>query len=131
MSRTPPISVPISPGELIDKITILEIKRQRIGDVAKRDHVELELALLTTVRDKAIAPSDEVNRRSDELREVNSALWEIEEELRACERANDFSAEFVRLARSVYAYNDRRARLKRAINEVLRSTLIEEKSYVD
>ena len=124
-----PITVEIAPGELIDKITILEIKSERISDAAKRRHVNTELALLVAARDCTVPGSVELTRLEAELKGVNEALWQIEDEIRLCERDEDFGPRFIALARSVYHTNDRRAALKRRINELLDSRLIEEKSY--
>jgi hypothetical protein len=120
---------PISIGELIDKITILQIKAERIGDPAKRANVVRELGLLEAVRDRAAAPSHALQALSAELKTVNEALWDIEDAIRACEHEGDFGPRFVELARSVYVTNDRRAALKRQINDQLGSSLTEEKSY--
>jgi hypothetical protein len=124
-----PITIEIAPGELIDKITILEIKSERITDAAKRRYVDTELALSVAARDCTVPGSVELARLAAELRAVNEALWEIEDEIRLCERDEDFGPRFIALARSVYGTNDRRAALKRRINELLRSDLMEEKSY--
>ena len=124
-----PALVPVAPGELIDKITILQIKAERIADAAKRHNVGVELAALTAVRDGALAASPELSRLTAELKSVNEALWDIEDAIRDCERAQDFGPRFIELARSVYRQNDRRAALKRQVNELLGSQLIEEKSY--
>ncbi len=126
---TGPIRVEIAPGELIDKITILEIKAERIADAAKRANVLIELATLTDARGAAIRPDGEIDRLAAELRVVNEALWKIEDDIRACDRDGDFGPRFVELARAVYRTNDRRAELKRAINRRLGSRLVEEKSY--
>lgn len=124
-----PILVPIAPGELVDKITILEIKRERIADPAKRANVEHELRELAAVRDQAIGSSADLGALTAELKGVNEALWEIEDAIRDCERNGDFGPRFIELARSVYRSNDRRSQLKRSINELLGSALVEEKSY--
>jgi Family of unknown function (DUF6165) len=129
MTRDASIVIEISPGELIDKLTILEIKSRRISDAAKLEHVRRELNLLSAARDRAIRPSGELIRLTAELQQVNEALWDVEDRLRVCEREQDFGAPFVELARSVYRHNDQRALLKRRINDLLGSTLIEEKSY--
>jgi hypothetical protein len=126
---TRPISVPISPGELLDKISILEIKSERIGDAHKRANVERELDLLTGLWHAEAAETSEITALRAELRTLNERLWNIEDEIRDCERAGDFGDRFVELARAVYKTNDRRATVKRAINEALGSTIIEEKSY--
>ena len=124
-----PITVEIAPGELIDKITILEIKSARFTDAAERHHVGTELALLVAARDRAVPGSAELAGLTTELKAVNEALWQIEDEIRLCERDEDFGPRFIALARSVYRTNDRRAALKRQINELLGSRLNEEKSY--
>jgi hypothetical protein len=124
-----PILVEIAPGELVDKITILEIKRVRITQPDKLRNVEVELATLDDARSKAMPPSEELRRLTDQLREVNEALWVIEDDIRQCERDGDFGTRFIDLARSVYRQNDKRAALKRQINDVLGSKIIEEKSY--
>jgi len=125
------ISVPVSYGELIDKITILEIKSERIGDSAKLANVRIELDLLNeTWRADPAARIDIATERA-QLRGVNEALWDIEDRIRLKEKARAFDDEFVELARSVYIRNDERAAIKRVINQKLGSTLVEEKSYQD
>ena len=119
----------IAAGELIDKITILEIKSERIGDAAKLRNVRMELETLAATCDQAIPQSDELSRLASELKTVNEALWQIEDEIRLCEQGKDFGARFIGLARSVYHQNDCRSALKRRINELLGSRLIEEKTY--
>jgi len=121
----PPL-VPISVGELIDKITILEIKEERITDESKRVNVQHELEALRSIEVPNVS-TDLV----DELREVNRSLWDIEDAIREKERISEFDERFVELARSVYFTNDRRSRIKRSINEISGSNLIEEKSYND
>jgi hypothetical protein len=123
------IQVQISPGELSDKITILEIKCERISDPDKLANVRKELQILTAARDEAFPPSDRSDRLARDLKTVNESLWDIEDQIRDCERVSDFGDTFVSLARSVYRMNDRRATLKREINEFLGSAIIEEKSY--
>ena len=125
----PPVMVEVPAGELIDKITILEIKAERIDDAAKLNNVHAELETLSAARDRDLPCSDELDRLTAKLREVNGSLWEIEDELRVLERRQDFGPKFVELARSVYWQNDRRARVKRQINDLLGSRLVEEKSY--
>ena len=123
------VTVEISPGELIDKITILEIKSEKIAEPEKLLNVRYELDLLSGIREAAFAPSPELARLTSELKEVNQALWQIEDEIRDCERAKDFGPGFVALARSVYLKNDRRAALKREVSALLGSAIVEEKSY--
>jgi len=123
------ITIEVAPGELIDKITILEIKAARIADAAKRANVEIELAALNANRAAALPASADLDRLTVALRGVNEELWEIEDDIRDCERAGEFGGRFIELARSVYRSNDRRAGLKRQINTLLGSRLVEEKSY--
>ncbi len=123
------VKVEISPGELIDRITILEIKAARIGDEAKRANIGVELSELTAARQAAVPLSARLTALTGELKEVNEALWDIEDEIRALEAAMVFGPAFVELARLVYKTNDRRSALKRKINELLGSRLIDEKSY--
>jgi hypothetical protein len=121
--------VPISPGELIDKITILEIKSERMTDATKLHNVRTELALLTdTWRASAYAATD-IDAEWQGLRDVNAQLWDIEDLIRDKERAGEFDDEFIRLARAVYVTNDERAAIKKRINVKLGSLLVEEKSY--
>ena len=119
----------ISPGELIDKITILEIKLERLDDAAKLANVRTELETLAATRDGAVPASPELDSLTAELKEINGRLWEIEDDIRDCERNKDFGPAFAELARGVYMTNDRRSRVKRQINELLGSSLVEEKSY--
>lgn len=118
--------VPVSWGELLDKITILELKRDRITDEAARANVARELALLDAI---AAPVRARVGDLIDEIASVNAALWEIEDAIREEDAAGRFGAEFVRLARAVYTRNDQRAAVKRRINAALGSALVEEKSY--
>lgn len=124
------ITVEIAPGELLDKITILEIKTERIADQAKLANVKLELETLSAAREHSVRESETLGELVRQLKAVNQALWDIEDEIRICERDQDFGPRFVELARSVYRQNDRRAAIKRQINELLGSKLIEEKAYV-
>lgn len=119
----------ISAGELIDKITILEIKLDRISDEAKRANVAREYAALTGVLERELDETQDLVRLRGELKAVNAKLWNIEDQIRAQEKAGTFGAEFIALARAVYRTNDRRAALKREINIRTRSNLVEEKSY--
>jgi len=123
-----PILAPISAGELVDKITILRVKAERI-DASKRANVTRELRLLEALAADVLPDTPTLAALTAELTVVNAALWDIEEGKRDCERRQDFGGEFVRLARSVYLENDRRAAIKRAINDETGSDLVEEKSY--
>lgn len=123
------LAVPIAPGELVDKVTILRIKAERIADPEKLRHVRRELEALEAARERLDDGSEALARLTAELKEVNEALWEVEDALRELERAGDFGPRFVELARSVYHRNDRRAALKRQVNELLGSEIVEEKSY--
>lgn len=123
------VTIEIAPGELIDKITILEIKTESIVDPEKLANVRIELETLSESRDSAIEPSAEMDRLTVDLKAVNLALWKIEDDIRDCERDGNFGPEFIELARAVYKTNDRRATLKREINTLLGSRLVEEKSY--
>ena len=123
------LSAPIAPGELIDKITILEIKSERIEDPAKLANVETELKTLSATRDRHIGASDEMTALTASLKSINEELWVIEDDIRDCERNGDFGETFIRLARAVYRTNDRRADGKKQINILLGSSLVEEKSY--
>ena len=123
------LTVEISPGELIDKITILEIKMEKIEDELQLLNVRLELKSLLEAKNKYLGDLSSINVLIIELKEVNHSLWQIEDDLRQYERLKEFGPRFIELARSVYNKNDLRARLKRQINEALGSTLKEEKSY--
>jgi hypothetical protein len=124
-----PILAPIAIGELIDKITILEIKAERIQDPQRARNVRMELDLLRSIRDRAGLDAREMAALADELRAINVALWEVEDAIRACEADGDFGPRFVELARSVYRSNDRRSAVKRRINLAFGSVIVEEKSY--
>jgi hypothetical protein len=123
--------VPISPGELIDKITILEIKSQRMTDPAKLHNVRTELAMLNATWSASPFSATDIGAEWKGLRDVNAALWDIEDDIRDKERAGAFDARFIELARAVYVTNDERAAIKRRINTKLGSVLVEEKSYAD
>lgn len=123
------VAIEIAPGELVDKITILEIKAERLTDAVKLGNVRVELEALRRDHDRALPPSSELVALTAQLRAVNEELWRIEDDIRLCERRQDFGPLFIELARSVYRTNDRRADLKRRINTLLGSSLIEEKSY--
>lgn len=124
------ISAPVSPGELIDKITILEIKRERIEDADKVKNVSIELELLESLWSGSVFEGSAlVEKKRAELKAINEVLWVIEDDLRLKESKAEFDQDFIELARSVYITNDRRASVKREINVGVGSNLIEEKSY--
>jgi hypothetical protein len=123
------IEVPVSAGELVDKLTILEIKSERIDDAAKLANVRRELAGLTAIVGPLLAANEALAALKSSLRTVNETLWQIEDDIRDCERRKDFGPSFVALARGVYRNNDKRAALKREIDKLLGSELTEEKSY--
>ena len=125
------INIPVSWGELIDKITILEIKMNRIQNVDKLDNISKELQALSLIFNQDCSEPNLVGQLKTELRTVNEKLWEIEDDIRKCEKEKNFSQRFIDLARAVYKNNDQRSVLKREINTVLKSELIEEKSYED
>lgn len=125
------IQVEIAPGELIDKITILQIKSERMTNAEKLRNVRIELDCLTESRDKAITSSRQLDSLTQQLKQVNEALWDIEDNIRRCEQQHDFGDAFVQLARSVYQHNDQRAAVKKQVNLLLGSHLVEEKEYVE
>jgi Family of unknown function (DUF6165) len=128
----PPMSdilVPVSPGELLDKITILRIKTARILDAAKLANVRLELELLEKTWREAPFGTIDIAREERALQEVNERLWDIEDRIRDKEARRTFDREFIELARAVYHSNDERAAIKKRINLALGSRLVEEKSY--
>ena len=127
--NVPSVKVDIAPGELIDKITILTIKSEKIEDFEKLEHIQMELDTLTAARDEVISQSEFLDELSLRLKEVNECLWVVEDEIRNCEAIKDFGNRFIELARSVYRQNDERARIKREINGFLGSIILEEKSY--
>ena len=135
MTNSPPVNlddvprVPVSWGELIDKLTILEIKSERLAGAEARANVGLERRLLEEAAAGGLAAVPRLQALKSELRGVNEALWDIENDIRHQESLREFGERFVALARSVYRQNDRRAAIKRAINDLLGSVLVEEKSY--
>ena len=125
------ITVPVSFGELLDKISILQIKSERMSDEAKLANVRRELSALEKTWMAHPAAGGDIARLRAELKVVNERLWDIEDEVRLKEKAGSFDQAFVELARSVYQQNDERARIKKAINLALGSSYVEEKSYQD
>ena len=121
--------IAISPGEFIDKLTILEIKKKHILEPKKLANIEHELCVLTGMLADQLQENDSISELRDALKQINQALWTIEDSIRDCERENNFGEEFIELARSVYRQNDKRADIKMQINKALGSILVEEKSY--
>jgi len=129
MNTTNKILSEISAGELMDKITILEIKKVKITDPSKQAIINKELDSLHITYQTSLTPSPELEEQITKLKNINLALWDIEEEKRECERQKDFGDTFVQLARSVYIENDNRAKIKAEINRLTNSTISEVKSY--
>lgn len=123
------IEVPISVGELVDKVTILSIKSEKISDAGKRANIQREFEALNGVLQPLLAATPALAPLQAELRTINEALWRIEDDIRDCERNRDFGERFITLARGVYQTNDRRAATKRKIDELMGSEIVEEKSY--
>ena len=125
------IHVPVSPGEVLDKITILEIKSERMDDPDKVANVRVELKLLEETWAANISDDGVIRELHAQLKEINEALWEIEDDIRDKERVKEFDERFVELARAVYFTNDKRSQVKKQLNLHLGSQIIEEKSYQD
>lgn len=125
------LSAEISVGEFLDKMTILEIKAERIHDPAKLENVHRELDTLRRTWAASPLAGQDLRQEVAELKQINERLWQIEDDIRDCEAAADFGPAFIELARSVYINNDERAAVKRRINLKVGSELIEEKSYAD
>lgn len=123
------INAPISYGELVDKITILKIKSERINNEEKLNNVRKELALLQKIFDTHVKNKNNIAYLQQQLQEINTAIWEIEDAIRIKERNKEFDAEFIAIARAVYVTNDKRCALKKSIDIMLGSYITEEKSY--
>ncbi|WP_448243212.1 DUF6165 family protein [Pseudoxanthomonas mexicana] len=123
------ILIPVSIGELADKLSILEIKAARIDDAGKRAHVQVELEGLRTLWDAQVAAQAELAGMKDQLRAINERMWDVQDALRAKEAAQLFDTDFVELARSVARHNGERIQVKNAINRLAGSRFIEEKQY--
>lgn len=126
---TRPLLVEVGAGELVDKITILRLKAERMRDPARLANVRHELATLEAAASAHLAPSHDLEALEDELMDVNARLWEIEDDIRLCEERGDFGPAFVALARAVYKTNDLRAAVKKRINLLVGAAIVEEKSY--
>ncbi|MGD8559760.1 MAG: DUF6165 family protein [Gammaproteobacteria bacterium] len=125
------ITTPVSPGELLDKITILEIKSERIADADKVTNVRNELRLLETIWNEYIEDDEKILSLRQKLKQINEKLWDIEDAIRDEERHKRYGDRFIELARSVYITNDERADIKKQLNLYLNSDIVEEKSYQD
>tara|TARA_B100000579_G_C22042003_1_gene493067 strand:+ start:74 stop:475 length:402 start_codon:yes stop_codon:yes gene_type:complete len=121
----------ISPGELLDKISILEIKLVKIKDPKSLEKINMEYESLVEAKKLSISPSKKLNDLITKIKEINLILWNIEDKIRICEKNKTFGKEFVDLARSVYLNNDKRAKIKSDINDILNSNIKEIKQYVD
>ena len=119
----------ISAGELIDKITILEIKKSRIANEEKLQEVDKELISLNDKMNKVIVEKSKISKYQDQLKDINLKLWDIEDGKRKAEKNNDFGPNFIKLSRNVYKYNDERAKIKLKINQILGSNIKEVKSH--
>ncbi len=128
-ATAPTVRIDVAHGELVDKITILQIKSERISDPEKLANVRRELETLAAARAAAVPASAELDALGAELKAINERLWEIEDAIRDCERRQDFGPEFVALARAVYRTNDVRSEVKRRINLLCGAAFLEEKSY--
>ena len=123
------ISAPVSLGELIDKISILLIKKEKIVDQTKNNHISHELNKLQETLNISSIDKSKIDPLIQELKDINLKLWKVEDEIRICEKEKDFKEKFINLARSVYKYNDVRASIKLKINNDFGSSLVEIKSY--
>jgi hypothetical protein len=123
------LMIPVSPGELLDKITILRIKSARLRDQAKLANVKYELTLLEHTWRRSLPNDPAIAADEAELQQVNAQLWDIEDRIREHETQQRFDAAFIELARAVYVRNDERAAIKHRINRKLNSAIVEEKSY--
>jgi len=121
----------ISPGELLDKISILEIKLEKIKDKNNQEKIKIEYKILKKIQNSSIEMSNKIKDLYRSVSNVNIKLWDIEDKLRICEQNKDFGKNFIELARGVYFNNDKRAKLKNEINEILKSNIRETKQYVN
>ena len=129
-NRSKKILSEISAGELLDKISILEIKREKIKNKANQEEINKEYKILKEVESTSIKLTDKLKNLFKEIKEVNQNLWDIEDKIRFCEKNKDFGKNFIELARGVYLNNDKRSKIKSEINKVLMSNIKEVKEYV-
>ena len=125
------ISTEISVGELLDKITILENKLKKIDDQSKKKEIQKEYDILKKIQISTVKLEGEIDKLYRSLKEINMTMWNIEDQVRICEKEKDFSDKFIQLARGVYFNNDKRSRIKLDINKKLNSNITEIKHYVD
>ena len=130
-NRSKKILSEISAGELLDKISILEIKLEKIRDKASQEEINKEYKILKEVQSSSIEVTEKLKILFQEIKEVNLNLWNVEDKLRICEKNEDFGQNFIKLARGVYINNDKRSKIKSKINEVSGSNIKEIKQYVD
>ena len=130
-NKSKKIQSEISAGELLDKISILEIKIQKITDKNNLNEVKKEYEILKHTQKNHVESSDKIEDLFNSIKEVNLTLWNIEDEIRVCEKNKDFGKEFIELARAVYLTNDKRAKIKSKINEIVGSNIKEIKEYAD
>ena len=128
-SKTSRIFIEVGAGELIDKLTILEIKLEKINSPEKLRNINNEVAALDPARQALLQSYPELHALQFELKTINEALWVIEDDIRLCEKKRDFGPNFIELARSVYIQNDKRAEIKKKINILCKAQIVEEKSY--
>jgi len=131
MTIEPLIHIPSAPGEFLDKISILQIKSERIEDENKLENIKRELEFLRTQERHYIPDTQQLSFLAAELKAVNERIWDMEDTIRDCERAKDFGPLFIDTARKIYKTNDERAAIKRNVNVLLGSQIVEEKSYAD
>ena len=130
-NKSKKILTEISPGELLDKISILEIKLEKIKDKNNLEEINKEYKILRNAQNYNIKITDEIEKLFKEIKEINTNLWDIEDKLRICEKDKDFGKNFTELARGVYLNNDKRSKIKSEINEILGSNIREIKQYAD
>ena len=130
-NKSSKISTEISPGELLDKLSILEIKLEKIQDKEKREEINKEYAILKKTQNSYIKSDKNLDKLFENLKKVNIKLWNVEDQIRVCEKNKEFSEKFIQLARDVYFCNDERAKIKLEINKTLKSNIREVKQYSD
>ena len=130
MEKNSKIVTEISAGELLDKISILEIKLRKIKDKSNQEEIKKEYNILIKIQKSSIKLTDKIEDLFNEIKKVNLNLWEIEDKLRICEKKKDFGKDFIELARGVYFNNDKRSKIKSEMNKILGSNIKEVKQYV-